>query len=89
MRNVVVSLVGARLFLPRCLAVMLASWSSGAGSLDSWENRGLMVLGCAFSGLRGVDLLVFSSDKGSSSGCVASLFLERVDRNSSVASPFQ
>lgn len=48
-----------------------------------------MVLGCAFSGLRGVDLLVFSSDKGSSSGCVASLFLERVDRNSRVASLFQ
>ena len=48
-----------------------------------------MVLGCAFSGLLGVDLPVFGSDKGSSSGCVASLFLGHVDRNSSVASLFQ
>ena len=57
--------------------------------MDPWENMGLMVLGCAFSGLRGVELLVFGSDKGSSSGGVTSLFLGRGDRHSSVASLFQ
>lgn len=94
MRNVVVCLVGGRLFLPRCLAVNARELIERLGGmeLDPWargRDRGLMVLGCAFAGLRGVDLLVFGSDKGSSGGCVASVFLERVDRNSSVASLFQ
>lgn len=70
----------------RELIERLGGWSWILGLVG---NRGMMVLGCAFSGLRGVDLPVFGSDKGSSGGCVASLFLERVDRNSSVASPFQ